>query len=112
METKYCKRCGRDLPADVEHWQPDTRYAGNLYYICRECQREDQRHYRARRARGEAAQPRISANAALTLRLARLEGYRRQIISETCRMLWGGGNPKLRDTLVRRAKRLAPRCRL
>lgn len=47
METKVCKRCGRELP--TTEFSKDKSYPDGLNYICKECQRKAQRESYERR---------------------------------------------------------------
>ena len=41
METKVCKRCGRELP--TTEFTKDKSYPDGLNYICKDCHRKAQR---------------------------------------------------------------------
>lgn len=47
METKVCKRCGRELP--TTEFSKDRSCPDGLNYICKECRRKAQRESYERR---------------------------------------------------------------
>lgn len=46
METKTCTRCGKELPADTEHFYRTTRNKSGLYPHCKQCHAEMTRRWR------------------------------------------------------------------